>query len=97
MDKENLIALHKLCIHYKVEKSFFNNLRNTGLIKIIKVEETEYIHSEYIGNVEKIMRMQDELNINLEGIDVVFNLLQKIEKLEDELISVKNRLKLYED
>ena len=40
--------------------------------------------------------MHQELDVNIEGIDVVFNLLQKIDDLQNELISVKNRLRLYE-
>jgi hypothetical protein len=40
--------------------------------------------------------MHQELDLNMAGIDVVFNLLQKIEGLQNELIALKNRLHLYE-
>jgi hypothetical protein len=43
-----------------------------------------------------MIRIHKELDINTEGIDVVFNLLQKIDTLQNELISTKNRLRLYE-
>ena len=35
--------------------------------------------------------------MNLEGIDVVFNLLEKERDLRNELIALKNRLRLYEN
>ena len=40
--------------------------------------------------------MHQELDVNIEGIDVVFNLLQKIDTLQKELTALKNRLNLYE-
>jgi hypothetical protein len=41
--------------------------------------------------------MHHELDINIEGIDTIFNLLKKIETLQEELIITKNKLKLYEE
>jgi hypothetical protein len=67
-----------------------------GLLEIKTIEETQYIHPDAIFEIEKIIRMHQELEVNIEGIDVVFNLLQKIEYLQNELITVKNRLRLYE-
>ncbi|MFV5695842.1 chaperone modulator CbpM [Flavobacterium sp. LB3P122] len=96
MNIENLIPLPKLSIHYKVEIAFFDNLSEMGLLEIKTIEETQYIHADSIFEIEKIIRMHQELDVNIEGIDVVFNLLQKIEDLQNELITIKNRLRLYE-
>jgi len=97
MNTKNFIPLDKLCTHYKVEMSFFNNLKDIGLIEIKTIEHSQYIHQNEIYDIEKIVRMYHELEVNIEGIDVVLNLLQKIEALQNELISVKNRLRLYEN
>ncbi len=43
-----------------------------------------------------MIRMHHDLEVNPEGIDVVFNLLQKIERLQKDLNTTKNRLRLYE-
>ena len=96
MNIENLIPLPTLSTHYKVEIAFFNNLSEMGLLEIKTIEEIQYIHPDALFENEKILRMHQELEVNIEGIDVVFNLLQKIEDLQNELISVKNRLRLYE-
>ena len=96
MNIENLIPLPTLSTHYKVEIAFFNNLNEMGLLEIKTIEETQYIHPDAIFEIEKIIRMHQELEVNIEGIDVVFNLLQKIEDLQNELTSIKNRLRLYE-
>ena len=97
MNTENFILLNQLCTHYKVEMSFFSNLNEIGLIEITTIEQSQYIHHDKINDIEKMIRMYYELDVNIEGIDIVFNLLQKIDDLQNELISVKNRLGLYEN
>ena len=44
-----------------------------------------------------MIRIHHELNINIEGIDVVFNLLHKVDDLQSEIDAVRNRLRLYEN
>jgi len=94
---EKFIPLETLCTHYNVQLSFFSNLNEIGLIEIQTVEQIQYIHQDSIHEIEKMIRIHQELNVNLEGIDVVFNLLQEIDSLKKELVSVRNRLRLYEN
>ena len=96
MNMENLISIPELCIHYTVEMSFFTNLSEMGLLEIKTIESKQYIDSDAIYEIEKMIRMHQELDVNIEGIDVVFNLLQKIDRLQNELTALKNRLRLYE-
>jgi hypothetical protein len=44
-----------------------------------------------------MIRLHHELNVNAEGIDVVLNLLEKEMQLRQEVISLKNKLRLYEN
>ena len=97
MQHSEYIAIPSLCTHYQIEMSFFDTLSDYGLIEIITVEKSHCIHQDKIADVEKMIRLNKELNLNFEGIDTVFNLLEKIEKLQDDLISARNRLKRYED
>ena len=93
---ENLIPIPVLCDHYKVELSFFTNLSDMGLLEIKTIETSQYIDSDAVYEIEKMIRMHQELDVNIEGIDVVFNLLQKIDALQNELTALKNRLRFYE-
>ncbi len=97
MSTENFIPINTLCQHHKLEISFFNNLNENGLIDIQLVDNIQYIHKDAIYEIEKIVRMHKELDVNIEGIDIVLNLLQKIDALQTELHSVRNRLLLYEN
>ena len=97
MATHNLILIEKLCLHYKIEFSFFDALNNIGLIEIKTYEENKYLYKDEIGDIEKMITLHHELNVNMEGIDVVFNLLQKEKELQLEINTLKNKLRLYED
>ncbi|MES2629381.1 MAG: chaperone modulator CbpM [Bacteroidota bacterium] len=49
-----------------------------------------------MGTVERMVNLHHELGVNSEGIDVIFNLLDRVERLQDELRTMRNRLGLYE-
>ncbi|MDO6803499.1 chaperone modulator CbpM [Wenyingzhuangia sp. 1_MG-2023] len=97
MNRNHLILTETLCTHYNLEISFVDTLNKMGLIKIEIVEEKQFVHQDQISDLEKIIRLHHELNVNLEGIDVVFNLLEKERALRNELNTLKNRLRLYEN
>lgn len=97
MSEKSLIPTQTVCSHYNIEISFVDALNQMGLIHIEIIEQNHYIHQDEIGDLEKIIRLHNELNVNLEGIDVVFNLLEKERQMRQELIALKNRLRLYEE
>jgi hypothetical protein len=42
------------------------------------------------------MRLHYDLGINMEGIDVISNLVKQIGELQQELASIKNKLTLFD-
>jgi len=97
MSEQTLIPADTICLHYNIEISFVDELNRMGLIQIEVIEQAQFIHQDQISDLEKIIRLHNELNVNLEGIDVVFNLLEKERRLQTELIALKNRLRIYEN
>lgn len=95
--RKNLIAISTLCSYYEVEFSFIDALRKSGLIQIVMIEQDQFINQDKISDLEKMIRLHHELNVNIEGIDIVFNLLRKEKDLKEELNILKNRLRLYEN
>ena len=53
-------------------------LQETGLIEITTIEETVYIHASQLQELERIVHLYFELDINLEGIETINHLLQRI-------------------
>jgi len=93
---EYLIAVNEFCSNRNIEISFISSLQQNGLIEITAINETGFIDSGQLQQIEKIIRLYYDLDINLEGIETITHLLQKITSLQDEIIVLKNRLRLYE-
>jgi len=96
MRKENLISAEEICMRYKVERQFVSSLSQSGIIEVVNLEETEYIHCDHLAQFEKMKRLHDELNINLEGLEAITHLLQQIKLLQNENRQLRNRLGLFE-
>jgi hypothetical protein len=96
MTKGNMIPANEFCACHNIEVTFINSLQEAGLIEVITINETEYIHESQLNELEKIVRLYYELDINLEGIETVTHLLQRINDLQNEIMLLKNKLRLYE-
>ncbi|HEY0670073.1 MAG TPA: chaperone modulator CbpM [Sphingobacteriaceae bacterium] len=97
MENKSMVPVELLCTHYDIEFSFIHSLQEYGLVEVTTIQEVQYIREEQIDDIERIMRLYNDLDINIEGIDVVFHLLRRVNELQNELRAVKNRLSLYED
>lgn len=97
METENLISAEEFCIHHHVEYSFINSLQQVGLIELKTIEKSRFIDPDKLFDLEKFVRLHYDLDINLEGIEAITYLLKKVENLQDEVNTLKNRLSLYED
>ena len=96
MQTEYLIAVDEFCACHKIEVSFIRSLQQNGLIEITAIEESNFINAEQLRQLEKILRFYFELDINLEGIETINHLLQRISAMQNEINSLRNRLRLYE-
>ena len=96
MNSKNLIQIKQFCLYHEIENTFLTELSNYGLIKIIIQDKDEYLQSEQLPVVVKMIRMHYDLKINLEGIDAITHLLNKIEVLQQNLNIVQNKLRLFE-
>ena len=96
MQTKNYIAVNDFCINHNIEISFISSLQQTGLIEIATIEEAAFIDAEQLQQVEKFIRFYYDLDINLEGIETITHLLNRMNAMQDEIISLRNRLRLYE-
>jgi hypothetical protein len=97
MSNQNLILIEQFSLHHGVDVTFLTALRDYGMVDFIVVEEQQYLDAVQLPVVEKIIRLHNDLDINLEGIDAIMNLQQRMGVLQQELNLLKNRLRLIED
>jgi hypothetical protein len=94
---KQLISIHKICETYQIPDSFFDELIAYDLLPVHQKETDLMIDENQLPHIEKLMRLYFDLNINMEGIDVIINLLNQIAKMQDEINVLKQRLKVYEN
>lgn len=95
MNSKNLIQIKQFCVYHEIENTFITELNTYGLVEIIIQEEDEYLLPEQLPAIEKMIRMHYDLKINLEGIDAIYHLLNKIEVLQQNLTATQNKLRLF--
>jgi hypothetical protein len=96
MQTEYLVKVDEFCANHNIEFSFISSLQQNGLIEITTIQESGFIDLDQLRQLEKIVRLYYELDINLEGIETINFLLQRINSMQDEIIVLKNKLRLYE-
>lgn len=96
MQTTHLISVRDFCVHHHVEITFIETLADNGLIETTVVEQTSYVQPEQIGRLEKLVRLHQELAIHADDLDVVSDLLDRVEELQQQLARLKNRLVFYE-
>lgn len=96
MSNPNLIAISDLCNYHHVEYTFVSSLQQAGLVEITQINDAAYIPGEELQKLEKMIRLHDELEINIAGIEAITHLLERLEYVQEELRNLKNRLRLYE-
>lgn len=79
MKTDALILVEQFCVSHGIDITFIAALHNSGLIEIIIVGEKQYLSPLQLKEAEKMMRLHYELEVNLEGIDIINNLLTRIE------------------
>ncbi len=96
MQEQQYIAADIFCVHHNIEFSFIESLHQHGLIEIKTVEQRATIPAEQLPVLEKMIHLHFDMDINVEGIETIQHLLQRVEEMQSQIQSLKNRLGLYE-
>ena len=90
-----LILIKEYCEQYKIEQRFVQSLQEEGLLEVTVVSDELYIKEEQLNELEQFRRWHYDLNINIEGIDALRHLINKVTKMQQEINHLKNQLRLY--
>lgn len=94
METNNLILVEQFCTNCGVEFSFIDSLNEHGIVEIIIFDDKKYISNEQLKDVERAIQFHYELDINMEGIEVIYNLLKQINELQNAIKIANNKLSL---
>ena len=96
MQNENFIPVIACCKHYNIEVSFIHSLNQYGFIQIVSGESAEFINMDELQTLEKFIRLHYELDINMQGIEAINFLLERVQNMQQEITYLKSKLNVYE-
>lgn len=92
MENDELIPAEDFCMYHNIEYSFISSLEDSGLIRVTAFEHHTYIPSGELQKLEKFVRLHYDLDINLEGIETINHLLEKIDEMNKQILQLKNKV-----
>jgi hypothetical protein len=80
---------------YEVEESFIESLHEVGLIRLIDQDEERFIEYDDLSDLEQFIRWHYEMDINVEGIDALRHMLERVRSLQSEITQLRHELQFY--
>jgi hypothetical protein len=96
METEEIIPVSDFCFNHNIDLSFIYSLQESGLIEFTIMEEKLFLPVSQLKPLEKLVRLYYEMDINLEGIETINYLLQRMNEMQQQIVRLTNRLSLYE-
>ena len=88
--------LYSECLRiYEVEESFIESLQEVGLIQVIDQDEDRFVAYDDLSDLEQFIRWYYEMDINVEGIDALRHMLQRVRSLQSEIAQLRHELQFY--
>lgn len=96
MSTEQLISIELYCRHEELDLTFVQALTDRGLITVVVQEERRYLPSSEVARLEQLARMHFDLDINIEGLEAISHLLERVDRMQQDMRAMQQRLRLYE-
>ena len=90
MDKINLIKVTDICNNFNIDEQFINNVIDYELIEVTDIDGDYFFNEDDLSLLEKIVHFYYDLEINFAGIQVILELLEKIDDLQQKIIKLQN-------
>lgn len=94
---ETRISIYRLCEIYEIDPDMMMAICETDLVTLHHEGTDKWVSTEELPLLERMIRLHNDLGINHEGLHTIHHLLERIEDMQQEIRSLRNRLDLYED
>ncbi len=92
MATEDLITADDFCRFHHIEYSFIGSLEDAGLIQLVILNEEKFIEKKQLQHLERIVRLSQDLEIDVASIAVIIHLLSRMEQMQQEINDLKKRI-----
>lgn len=91
------ISREELVKIYNIEITFFDELVDYGLLKVQTENNVRYLMYEDLPAFERFANWHYDLEINLPGLEVIHDMLKKMEDLKQKNRELMNKLSAMSD
>ena len=90
VEESETISYIEICQKYNISKELLIEMMEHGLFTnhSMRLEELA-LHPQELRRIESAFRLHQDLGINLEGVVLAIELLEKIDKMEHELLILR--------
>ena len=92
---KQLLKITDICKIYDVENDFINEIVEYELITPVKTGSDLFIEEDELPVLEKIINLHYDLGVNLEGIEIIMNLLERIDEMNEEINRLQRIVKYF--
>ncbi len=96
MSNKELISIQKVIVHHNLDEQFIESIESFQLIEFVVKDTDKYVYVDQLPTLEKIIRLYYDLEVNMQGIDVINNMLDRMDMMRKTIQQLENKLKLYE-
>lgn len=86
----NYVLVKEYCTRANIEPEFILDLGNEGLLEITIVDNEHSLDISQLDLLERYIRWHYDLEVNIAGIDVIQNLLNRIEEMQSEMTRLQH-------
>lgn len=94
--QNELIIVSEYCDKCHIEPEFIGMLQEGELIDVLTQNGIQYLTTDELPDVERYSRLYYDLDINMEGIDAIRHLLERMGEMQREIEYLRNRLRLFD-
>ncbi len=92
----DFIIIKEYCQKSHVEPSFIFSLEEGGLIDVQVIEGERYLPAAQLRELERYTHLYYDLSINIEGIDAIRHMLDRMSRLQDEVAQLRRQLQAFQ-
>lgn len=96
MKNESYILIQHFCETTSVDPEFIEQLFEFELIHHIELDDSPALLKEELPILERMVRLHYDLDINLEGLQVIAHMREKMIRMQEELLALERKLKRFE-
>ena len=91
----DFIVIKEYCQKSHIEPSFIISLEEGGLIDVQVIEGERYLPVSQLRELERYTHLYYDLSINIEGIDAIRHILDRMNRLQEEVTQLRRQLQMF--